>query len=204
MRCVIGAAAVSFAYRITAPRFAGAIVLLGIVAACSGASEQDVLSNQIGSAATSSGGTTSGNTTSGNTSGQTSGNTSGQTSGNTSGQTSGNTGGCADETENDSSENAQLTITSCARGQIAFPSDREDWLQFERPKGTKFSANWSGPLNVVFWDEDGKSYDSIERLPGKEGTYSIQIQYDFRKFPLNGDQIGKNPVFPWTFNISFN
>lgn len=177
----------------------GAFVLVAVAAACSGAQEQDVLSTQIGPASTSGSNTSgsNGNTaSSGGTSGQTSGGTS--TSGAT---TSGDPGGCATEQE-DSNEKNQLTITSCAKGTLSVPRDEEDWLTFERPKNTNFSANWSGPLSVTFWDERGNPYD-IKHLPNREGTYSVQLQYDFKSNPLSGDQIKQGLTFPWTFSISF-
>ena len=183
-------------------RRAPVLGVLALVVACSGAAEQDVLSKQIGSSAASGG--TSGQTTSGSASGDTSGGTSGQTtSGSASGgTTSGSPDGCVEE-KDDSTEKDQLAITSCARGAFHFPDDQEDWLRFERPKGAKFSAKWSGPLDVRFWDDRGRSYD-IEHLPGREGSYSVQIQYDFKNNPLSGEELKKPLVFEWTFEVSFN
>lgn len=158
-----------------------------------------MLSTQIGSGATTSGGASgaSGNSASGGgTSGQTT--SGGTSSGTTSGVTPGN---CVIERE-DSGEKNPLTITSCAKGSFNFPRDQEDWLEFERPKNSNFSANWTGPLNVTFWDDRGRNY-TIKNLPNNPGTYLIQIQYDFVNYPLSGDQLKQAPSFDWTFNILF-
>jgi hypothetical protein len=180
------------------------MVLLGIVAACSGAQEQDVLSNQIGSATTSSGGTgSSGNTTSGGTSSGTSGQTtSGEPGTSSGGTTSGApTGGCVVE-KDDSTDKSPIVITSCAKGTLKIPLDEEDWVEFDRPSNASLHAKWSGPVSVTFWDARGQSYD-LQHLPGKPGTYSVQLQYDFRNYPLSGDQIAKGPTFDWSFEIAF-
>jgi hypothetical protein len=183
----------------------GTIILLGIVAACSGAQEQDVLSDQIGNATTSSGGTgSSGDTTSGATSSGTSGQTtsSGGPGTSSGGTTSGApTGGCVVE-KDDSNEKSPIVITSCAKGTLHIPLDEEDWVQFDRPSNASLHAKWSGPIAVTFWDTRGQSYD-LQHLPGKPGTYAVQLQYDFKSYPLSGDQIAKGPTFDWSFEIAF-
>ncbi len=177
-----------------------ALVVAAVAAGCSGAQDQDVLSSTVGSSTSGNGTSTSG-ATSGGTSGTTSGGTSGTTSGGTSGTTSGSVGNCVEESS-DSTEAKPLKITTCANGAFQFPRDQEDWLELERPKNAKFSINWTGPVAVLIWDERGQSYE-IKDMPNKEGTYLLQLQYDFKRFPLQGNDAEKVATYPWTLSIGF-
>jgi len=146
----------------------------------------------VGSTTASSGSASGGTTSSG---GQT-------TSG---GTTSGNPPpppGCTPEPE-DTTEESQLEITSCASGTLKLGVDEEDWLTFTRPKGTKLRMSWTGPVLVTFWDEDGRSYDT-DHVPNREGSYSIQLQYDFKRSPVSGEQIKQGVTFNWSFTIDLN
>lgn len=154
-----------------------------------------MLSKQVGATTT---GSTSGTTTSGGTTsgGTTSG---GTTSG---GSTSGNPppAGCVQETE-DSRDKHPLEFTTCVAGTFSTPKD-EDWVRYQRTKG-KIFFNFQGPVLVRIWDEDGKDYD-LDHIPNKEGTYDIQLQYDFDNHPLNGDQLKQIPPlqFDWRVELT--
>ena len=160
-----------------------------------------MLSKQVGSASTSSGGTTSGDTTSGATS-SSGATTSGGTTSSSGGTTSGGPGGGCVEEKEDSTEKSPITITSCVKGTFKVPFDEEDWLQFERPANASFHAKWSGPLLVTFWDSKGNQYD-LQHLPNRQGSYAIQLQYDYQHNPLSGEQLAKGVAFDWTFEIAF-
>lgn len=171
---------------------------------CSGAKDQDVLSNDVGGATTnssSSGTTTSGGTTSGGTTsgGTTSGGTTsgGTTSG---GTTSGGTDGCTQE-DGDSTQDNPINFNGCVSGTLTVPGDEEDWASFEMPKNNGMSLNFSGPVALAFYNSEGRQFN-LKNIPNNEGQYFIQIQYDFDKNPI--PQNPKNPLSaPWQVTLSF-
>jgi len=176
------------------------VLILGSVAVvaqgCAGASEQDVLSNQVGNATASS---TSSSGASSGTSGS-SGASSGTTSGGTTSSSSGNTAGCTQEGD-DSGEANPVAFTTKVCGALKFPRDQEDWAQYDLPKNSKVFINFTGPVLLTIWNEKGEQFD-LAHIPNNPGTYSIQIQYDFKKFPLGGDAADKPGVYAWTVTLS--
>jgi len=168
------------------------VFLGGLVAllACSGAEKQDVLSDQVGKATTSS--TTS--STSSGSSGSTG------TSGTSSTTSSGTAppGECTQEEEDNDVPGQANDFVGAICGTLLENDDKTDFVRFEIPAGTtSTSISYTGSVRLRF---TGPGAVDRELRPGEAlelnvGTWLVQVRPE-------GGTNGSDSL-PWQLNVSF-